>query len=152
MAKRHIFGNKSTVRPWVDRALRQDFPPIRIVEVEESSDSSETSKEEMQETTRATDVEMKDSSPSMAARDTNMENESKEEEQSMDIEGQEGYSDDDTVPQWTKDSTNGKSMTHQSTAQHRAPSNQRTSNFTWICTSTSQRLQKKRDHLKSLQR
>jgi hypothetical protein len=60
LAKRFIFGNKSTVRPWVDRALRQDFPPIRIVEVEESSDSSETREEEMQETARATDVEMKD--------------------------------------------------------------------------------------------
>jgi hypothetical protein len=50
----------------------------------------------------------------MAAQDTTMENESKEEEQSMDIEDQEGYSDDDTVPQSTKDITNGKSMTHRS--------------------------------------
>jgi hypothetical protein len=115
MAKRRIFGGKAMVRPWVERALRkEDLPSILIIEAEESSDSKETSKEEMQETARETDVEMKDSLPSTAARDTNTENASIEEEQSMDIEGQEGYSDDDTVPQSTKDSTNGKSMTHQS--------------------------------------
>jgi 4-alpha-glucanotransferase len=115
MAKRHIFGGKATVPPWVKRVLRKEgIPSIRIVEVEESSDSKETSEEEMQETARETDVEMKDSLPSTAARDTNTENASIEEEQSMDIEGQEGYSVDDTVPQSTKDSTNGKSMTHQS--------------------------------------
>jgi hypothetical protein len=50
----------------------------------------------MQETARETDAEIKYSSPSMASRDTNMENETKEEEQSMDIEDQEGCSDDDT--------------------------------------------------------
>jgi hypothetical protein len=68
----------------------------------------------MQEIARETDVEMKDSLPSTAARDINTENASTAEEQSMDIEGQDGYSDDDTVPQSTKDSTNGKSGTHQS--------------------------------------
>jgi hypothetical protein len=68
----------------------------------------------MQETARETDVEMKDSLPSTAARDMNTENASIEEEQSMDIEGQEGYWDDDTVLESTQDSTNGKSGTHQS--------------------------------------
>jgi hypothetical protein len=86
----------------------------QFVEVEESRDSKETSEDEMQETARETDVEMKDSLTSAAARDTNMENASIAEEQSMDIEGQDGYSDDDTVPQSTKDSTNGKSRMHQS--------------------------------------
>jgi hypothetical protein len=100
MAKRHIFGGKATVRPWVERILlKEDLQPIQIVEVEESSDPEETSEKEMQGTSRETDVEMKDSLPSTAARDMNTENASIEEEQSMDIEGQVGYSDDDTVPQ-----------------------------------------------------
>jgi hypothetical protein len=37
MAKRHIYGGKETVRPWVERALQKDFPPIRIIAAEESS-------------------------------------------------------------------------------------------------------------------
>jgi hypothetical protein len=115
MAKRHIFGGKAMVRSWVKRVLlKEGLPPIQIVEVEESSDPKDTSKKEMQETARETDVEMKDSLPSTAARDMNTENALIQEEQSMDIEGQVRYSDDDTVPQSTKDSTNGKSMTHQS--------------------------------------
>jgi ABC-type phosphate transport system substrate-binding protein len=114
MAKRYIFGGKVTVRPWIERALQKDFPPIRIIEAEESSESSDTSEDEMQETARETDVEMKNSLPSTAARDMNTENASIAEEQPMDIEDQDGYSDDDTVPQSTKDSTNGKSGMHQS--------------------------------------
>jgi hypothetical protein len=43
-----------------------------------------------------------------------MENEIKKEDLSMEIEDREGNADDDTVPQSTKDSTNGKSTTHQS--------------------------------------
>jgi hypothetical protein len=49
MAKRHIYGGKETVRQWVERALQKDFPPIRIIEAEESSESRETSEEEKEQ-------------------------------------------------------------------------------------------------------
>jgi hypothetical protein len=48
MTERDIYGGKETVRPWIERALQKDFPPIRIIEAE----SSETSEEEIQETAR----------------------------------------------------------------------------------------------------
>jgi hypothetical protein len=41
--------------PWIERALQKDFPPIRIIAAEESSESSETIEEEMQETARETE-------------------------------------------------------------------------------------------------
>jgi hypothetical protein len=114
-AKRNIIGGKATVCPWIERALQKYFPPIQVFQVEESSDSSEASKEEMQETMKETDVETEETHPSTATRDTSMEeNESKEEDQFMETEDQEGNSDDDTVPKLTKDSTSGKSTMHQS--------------------------------------
>jgi hypothetical protein len=117
LAKRYIFGGISTVRPWVERALQKDFPPIKIVEEgEERSDPDETrrNEEKTQETPKEIDVEMADTHPSTATRDKSMDNEEGEDDQFMELEGQEGHSDDDTVPQLTKNSTNGKSATHQS--------------------------------------
>jgi hypothetical protein len=78
-----------------------------------------------------------------------MENEIKKEDLSMEIEDREGNADDDTVPQSTKDSTNGKSTTHQSFSTAPSTSIQKTNKFTWIYTSMFLRLQRTKDHLKS---